>query len=216
MIGGVPSLFTRARGFAARRPASTLAVAARAERVLAAKALAGKTFDQLAAELGTTNTYAAQLVLGQAQLRPETAKKLRSALPSLEERDVAAMRLVPDRRFDPSILQEPLVYRLHEAVTHYGQAIKMNVNEQCGRPPSAHAALHPPRSLCRALPRAPRFSHWVCAPCPLAPRFRFGCLCLTTPGPHSPPRVQVTASCRQSTCTAMWARQPARAARNES
>ena len=55
-------------------------VAARTARVLAIKEKSGKTFDELA-ELGLTNTYTAQLFLGQAQLKPETASKLQALLP---------------------------------------------------------------------------------------------------------------------------------------
>ena len=40
---------------------------------LAAEA-SGLTYDELASELGLTNTYTAQLLLGQAQLKPATAK----------------------------------------------------------------------------------------------------------------------------------------------
>lgn len=30
------------------------------------------------------------------------------------------------------VLQEPHVYRMHEAVMHYGEAIKAIINEECG------------------------------------------------------------------------------------
>ena len=127
----------RAAIAASRRPAlgrcsSTLALAERTERVLAAKAASGKSFDQLATELGLTNTYAAQLLLGQAQLKPETAAKLRSALPTLSAVDVSAMAACPDRAFDPAVVQEPLVYRFVEAISHYARPLKLIINEQCG------------------------------------------------------------------------------------
>lgn len=114
------------------RGLSTLALAERTQRVLAAKASAGKSFDQLASELGTTNTYAAQLLLGQAQLTEATESKLRKALPHLLGEDITAMRACPNRSYDPAVLQEPLVYRLNEAVCHNAEAIKMIINEQCG------------------------------------------------------------------------------------
>ena len=34
--------------------------------------------------------------------------------------------------FDERTLQEPNVYRTYEAFTHYGEAIKAIINEQCG------------------------------------------------------------------------------------
>jgi len=36
------------------------------------------------------------------------------------------------RAFDDQILKEPHVYRTYEAVTHYGEAMKSIINEQCG------------------------------------------------------------------------------------
>jgi len=38
----------------------------------------------------------------------------------------------PMRSFDPSIVQEPLIYRLNEATNHYGETIKLLVNEKLG------------------------------------------------------------------------------------
>ncbi|KAJ1639221.1 cyanate lyase C-terminal domain-containing protein [Pavlovales sp. CCMP2436] len=111
---------------------SALEVAERIERVLAAKTRSGKSYDQLAGELGVTNTYAAQLLLGQAQLRPETRLKLEAAISGLDAADLFAMTACPMRSFDPAVLQEPLVYRFYEAITHYSRAIKLIVNEQCG------------------------------------------------------------------------------------
>lgn len=36
------------------------------------------------------------------------------------------------RSFDEDVIQEPLVYRLYEAVMHYGEGLKMVVNEKFG------------------------------------------------------------------------------------
>jgi cyanate lyase len=108
-------------------------VANRVERVLAAKTASGLSYDDLAERLGVTNTYAAQLCLGQAKLSGETAKRLAQALPSLDDEDVKDMQQsFPMRSFDDEILKEPNVYRTVEAVTHYGEAIKSIINEQCG------------------------------------------------------------------------------------
>lgn len=107
--------------------------AERIHRVLAAKADAGISYDDLATKLGVTNTYAAQLVLGQAKLSPATAPRLMEALPSLSTEDVQDMvDSFPMRSFNDEILKEPHIYRTYEAVTHYGQAIKSIINEQCG------------------------------------------------------------------------------------
>lgn len=105
----------------------------RVQRVLAAKEDAGLSFDELAMQLGMTNTYTAQLLLGQAKLAPATAEKLKVALPSVSSEDVQDMvESFPMRSFDDEILKEPNVYRTYEAITHYGEAMKAIINEQCG------------------------------------------------------------------------------------
>jgi len=106
--------------------------AKRVQRCLAVKDASGLSFDELADGLGLTNTYTCQLLLGQAKLAPSTAPKLLGLLPELSESDVKAMQAPPMRGFDEEILKEPNVYRTYEAITHYGQAIKLLINEQCG------------------------------------------------------------------------------------
>jgi len=112
---------------------NTTKIAERVERVLAIKSAAGLTYDDLATALGVTNTYAAQLLLGQAKLTPETAHKLHNALPHLQNEDIEAMQTdYPMRTYDEEILKEPNVYRTYEALMHNGEAIKSIINEQCG------------------------------------------------------------------------------------
>ncbi len=112
---------------------SSIDVAERTKRLLQAKDESGLTYDDLATKLGVTNTYAAQLLLGQSKLTNETAAKLQEALPSVSSDDIQQMQSnFPMRSFDEAILKEPNVYRTYEAVTHYGEAIKSIINEQCG------------------------------------------------------------------------------------
>ena len=68
------------------------------------------TFDELADALGLTNAYTCQLLLGQAQLKPETATALASLL-EISSADIEAMQRAPLRGFDEAILKEPNVYR---------------------------------------------------------------------------------------------------------
>jgi cyanate lyase len=112
---------------------SVTSQADRVQRALQAKNDAGLSYDELATKLNVTNTYAAQLLLGQAKLTESTAEKLRSALPSLKEDDIQSMiQHFPMRSYDDAILKEPHVYRTFEAITHYGEAMKAIINEQCG------------------------------------------------------------------------------------
>ncbi|KAI8612558.1 cyanate lyase C-terminal domain-containing protein [Chytriomyces sp. MP71] len=101
-------------------------------RLLTAKESSGLSFDEIAAKLGLTNLNAAQLFFNQAQLKDATAEKLAALIPGIAKEDLKLMKMAPFRSFDPAIVQEPTVYRLNEAVFHYGQAVKAIVNERCG------------------------------------------------------------------------------------
>ncbi|KAA8548858.1 hypothetical protein F0562_000542 [Nyssa sinensis] len=100
--------------------------------ILAVKRKSGKTYSQIAEETGLTNVYVAQLLRRQAQLKPETATKLRAALPGLTEELLEEMMRPPMRSFDPSLIQEPAIYRLNEAIMHFGESIKEIINEEFG------------------------------------------------------------------------------------
>lgn len=77
----------------------------------AVKRESGKSFNQIAEETGLTNVYVAQLLRRQAQLKPETAPKLRAALPELPDELIHEMMRPPIRSYDPNLIQEPTVYR---------------------------------------------------------------------------------------------------------
>ncbi|KAL2456682.1 Cyanate hydratase [Abeliophyllum distichum] len=98
----------------------------------AVKRKSGKTYGQIAQEAGLTNVYVAQLLRRQAQLKPETPSSLRAALPDLSEELLHEMMQPPMRSYDPNIIQDPTVYRLHEAVMHFGESIKDIINEDFG------------------------------------------------------------------------------------
>lgn len=80
-------------------------------RLQTIKQNSGKTHNQIAEETGLTNVYVAQLLKRQAQLKPETAAKLRTALPDLPEELLDEMMKAPLRSYDPNLIQDPTVYR---------------------------------------------------------------------------------------------------------
>ncbi|KAL1804041.1 hypothetical protein ACET3Z_032688 [Daucus carota] len=96
------------------------------------KRQSGKTYNQIAEETGLTNVYVAQLLKRQAQLKPDTAPKLKAALPELPDHVLQRMMEPPMRCYDPNLIQEPTVYRLNEAVMHFGESIKDVINEEFG------------------------------------------------------------------------------------
>lgn len=75
------------------------------------KRRSGKSYNEIAEETGLTNVYVAQLLKRQAQLKPETAPKLRAALPELPSELLDEMMRPPMRSYDPNLIQEPTVYR---------------------------------------------------------------------------------------------------------
>ncbi len=101
-------------------------------KLLAAKEASGKTYDDLAAATGLCNGYVAQLFQAQAQLKKETEEKLVKEVPGLTEDLLKEMRKCPMRSYDPSLIQEPNVYRMTEVCLHYGESIKAIMNEKFG------------------------------------------------------------------------------------
>lgn len=91
MVGGPVAAVERLEGTAAASevtcthsfPLLVAAKVAFVDQLLQAKAASGKSFDEIAAEIGSTNAYAAQLFFNQAQLKPSTAAKLKVAVPQL-------------------------------------------------------------------------------------------------------------------------------------
>jgi cyanate lyase len=101
-------------------------------RLLEAKEASGLSFGEISSKLGLTNTYTAQLFYNQAQLKTGTAEHLARLIPGISPEDLALMKRAPMRSFDETILQEPLIYRLNEAVNHYGDSLKAIINEEFG------------------------------------------------------------------------------------
>ncbi|KAK4765891.1 hypothetical protein SAY87_007533 [Trapa incisa] len=101
-------------------------------RLQQVKLQSGLSYNQIAEKTGLTNVYVAQLLRRQAQLKPHTAPRLRSALPQLSEDLVEEMMKPPMRSYDHDLIQEPTVYRLNEAVMHFGESIKEIINEEFG------------------------------------------------------------------------------------
>mmetsp|Transcript_30682 Transcript_30682/g.105443 ORF Transcript_30682/g.105443 Transcript_30682/m.105443 type:complete len:162 (+) Transcript_30682:59-544(+) len=103
-----------------------------ASECLAAKKASGLTYDEIAAKLGYTNAYTCQLLNGQSQLKESAKGKLAVMLPTLSPDCLEKMMIAPMRTWDQEILKEPNVYRTYEALTHYGMAIKLLINEKFG------------------------------------------------------------------------------------
>ncbi|MCO5581515.1 hypothetical protein L7F22_035400 [Adiantum nelumboides] len=102
------------------------------KQLLQAKEQTGKTFTQIAAEVGITNAYAAQLFHRQAPLPESLFVPLHQAVPTLSSELLHKMKVIPMRSYDPNILQDPTIYRFNEATAHYAESIKAIINEEFG------------------------------------------------------------------------------------
>ncbi|KAK9809534.1 hypothetical protein WJX73_009719 [Symbiochloris irregularis] len=101
-------------------------------QLVAAKEATGKTYTQIAQEVGLTNAYTAQLFLNQAMLHPGREDAIKKAVPGLTDEHIAFMKRCPMRTFDPDLMKEPHIYRMHEAMSMYGEAVKAIMNEEFG------------------------------------------------------------------------------------
>ena len=101
-------------------------------KLLAAKEKSGKTYDQIARKLGVTNAYAAQWFQAQAQLPKALAPRLKKLVPGLTAELLKEMQKCPLRSYDPTLIQEPNVYRMTEVCLHYGQALRALLDEKFG------------------------------------------------------------------------------------
>eukprot|EP00249_Psilotum_nudum_P032577 c48293_g1_i1 orf=44-538(+) len=106
--------------------------AALVARLLEVKSRSNKTFSEIAVETGLTNAYVAQLFHRQAQLKPASKERLQASVPELSDELIEAMMVPPRRSFHPDIIQDPTIYRMYEAVMHYGESIKAIIDEECG------------------------------------------------------------------------------------
>jgi cyanate lyase len=77
----------------------------------------GLTLAALAEKIGKSPIYVGAVLSGQAQLTTETASKLADAL-EIDESSLEPLTTPPVRNSDP------LVYRLHEMVDVYGDALR--------------------------------------------------------------------------------------------
>jgi len=102
------------------------------ERLLAAKEASGKTYDEIADALGYCNVYVGQLFHAQAQLKKDAVSNLAKLVPGLNDELLGEMQKCPMRSYDPSVIQEPHIYRMTEVCMHYGNSIVAIMNEIFG------------------------------------------------------------------------------------
>jgi cyanate lyase len=102
------------------------------EQVLAAKRASGRSFSELAAEVGGDRVWLTAALLGQHPLPAELAERVGGTL-GLDEDAVAVLQEIPTRGSFASLPPaDPTIYRLYEVLQVYGPALKALIHEDFG------------------------------------------------------------------------------------
>ncbi|GEM29694.1 cyanate hydratase [Nocardia neocaledoniensis NBRC 108232] len=104
---------------------------AAADLVVAARIRKGLTWAAIAESLGAPLVWTTAALLGQHPMTAEQAAAV-CALLDLDETVAESLRLQPARGADPAQLADPTIYRLVEAVSVYGPALKALIHEEFG------------------------------------------------------------------------------------
>ncbi|MEV0331501.1 cyanase [Nocardia sp. NPDC050717] len=104
---------------------------AAADLVVAARIRKELTWAAIAESLGAPLVWTTAALLGQHPMTAEQAAAV-CALLDLDETIAESLRLQPSRGADPAQLADPTIYRLVEAVSVYGPALKALIHEEFG------------------------------------------------------------------------------------
>ena len=101
------------------------------EAIIVAKSKAGLSWEEIAEKVSLGSVFITSACLGKNSLKKEPAEKLCEVL-SLSSEVALALQAYPNKTWDFTIPQDPLVYRFYEVVGVYGETIKELVGEKFG------------------------------------------------------------------------------------
>jgi cyanate lyase len=101
------------------------------EEILFAKKSAQLSWEKLAEKVGISPVFLTSACLGQNSLTKDTAEKLCKAL-GLSGEVCSALQEYPNKTWDFTIPQDPVVYRFYEVVGVYGYTLKELIGEKFG------------------------------------------------------------------------------------
>ncbi|MDH5465311.1 MAG: cyanase [Thiovulaceae bacterium] len=101
------------------------------EAIIVAKSKAGLSWEEIAKQVSLGSVFITSACLGKNSLKKEPAEKLCEVL-SLSSEVALALQAYPNKTWDFTIPQDPLVYRFYEVVGVYGETIKEIVGEKFG------------------------------------------------------------------------------------
>ena len=104
---------------------------AMSEEIILAKKSANISWESLSQKVGLSPTFLTSACLGMNSLKEEPANTLCEIL-DLGEEVATALQEYPNKTWDFTIPQDPLIYRLYEVVGVYGPTLKEIIGEKFG------------------------------------------------------------------------------------
>jgi len=101
------------------------------EEIMAAKKSSGLSWEAISEKVGLGSVFLTSACLGKNSLKKEPAQKLCEVL-SLPAEVAGALQEYPNKTWDFTIPQDPVVYRFYEVVGVYGETIKEIIGEKFG------------------------------------------------------------------------------------
>ncbi|MFO7859367.1 MAG: cyanase [Ectothiorhodospiraceae bacterium] len=101
------------------------------QKILAAKERSGLTWAQVAEKVGMSEVFTTSVCYGMNSMTADMAKKLCQAL-DLDSEVEKEVQKSPHKSWPLAVPQDPLVYRLYEAIMVYGDSVKDIVHEKFG------------------------------------------------------------------------------------
>jgi len=101
------------------------------EEIIIARKNANMSWEELSDKVGISTVFLTSACLGMNSLKKEPTEKLCEAL-GLTADVAQALQEYPNKTWDFTIPQDPVVYRLYEVVGVYGETIKEIIGEKFG------------------------------------------------------------------------------------
>jgi len=102
-----------------------------AQLIVAARIRKNLSWSTIAEEIEAPVVWCVAALLGQHPVPASQAERV-CALLDLDAAVAESLQLQPSRGLEPSLMSDPTIYRLHEALAVYGPALKELIHEEFG------------------------------------------------------------------------------------
>lgn len=101
------------------------------EEIIFAKKSLGLSWEEISNKVGISSVFLTSACFGMNSLKKEYSDKLCEVL-KLEDKVSIVLQEFPNKTWDFTIPQDPVIYRLYEIVGVYGETIKELIGEKFG------------------------------------------------------------------------------------